>query len=212
VATSNRDLPRAVEEGAFRRDLFHRIAGVTLVVPPLRTRPEDVLVLAEHFVRLVCRERKQVPLLLGGSARTALLGHDLPGNARELRHLIELAVLFAEGTGGVIEVEHLQPPPVRGSAPERAALPMSRGDSVGDMADAADALDDLANLTVPGTNTRLRAITREDVIAALAACAGNQTLAATRLGMGRRTLSRWLDRLAIPRPRKGTKGIAIAQA
>jgi DNA-binding NtrC family response regulator len=149
-------------------------------------------------VRLVCRERKQVPVLLGQSARTALLDHPLPGNARELRHMIELAVLFA--AGGAIEAEHLSPPPVRGSAPERAGLVVDRIDS-------QDELDELAGLTVPGTNTRLRAITRDDVIAALGACAGNQTLAATRLGMGRRTLSRWLDRLAIPRPRKGTKGI-----
>jgi DNA-binding NtrC family response regulator len=207
VATTNHDLARAVEEGTFRRDLYHRIAGVTLVVPPLRTRPEDVLLLAEHYVRVICRERKQVPVLLGQTARTALLAHPLPGNARELRNLIELGVLFA--AGGPIEAEHLAPPAVRVTAPERAVLPAGlaeRSDFVGAPA-ALEAMASLAGMTVPGTNTRLRAITREDVIAALASCAGNQTLAATRLGMGRRTLSRWLDRLAIARPRKGTKGL-----
>src|SRR5438034_418297 len=106
VAATNRDLEQAVEQGGFRRDLYHRIAGLRLSVPPLRERPADILELAEHFVRTSCREPGQQPAALTEGVRAALVRHPWTGNVRELRNVLELAVLFAGD--GVIAEEHLR--------------------------------------------------------------------------------------------------------
>ena len=94
VCATHRDLRARVREGTFREDLFYRLRGVTVELPPLRDRPQDILPLAEHFLAQVEGDAKRT---FASDARAALLSHRWPGNARELRHVVHLAVLLGEG-------------------------------------------------------------------------------------------------------------------
>ena len=97
VAATNRDLARESESGAFRQDLFFRLAVVVVHVPPLRDRPGDVPLLARHFcARLAARHHVPVPELTG-EALSALSAHAWPGNVRELRNVLERAVVVRGG-------------------------------------------------------------------------------------------------------------------
>lgn len=89
VAATNRNLGEHVRAGKFREDLFYRLTVVTVELPPLRDRRDDVLVLAEHFLQQFCREAKRRPLKISAEARKRLQQHDWPGNVRELRNLLE---------------------------------------------------------------------------------------------------------------------------
>jgi PAS domain S-box-containing protein len=97
VAATNQDLEAAVKDGRFRKDLFHRLGQFRLSVPPLRERPEDIVALAEHFLRLKAPGKNFVP-----DAISALLSHAWPGNIRELRNLI--AKVAVEASGSEVEV------------------------------------------------------------------------------------------------------------
>jgi len=97
MAATNRDLEAAVEDGSFRRDLYYRLAVVTLEVPPLRERREDVPQLAQAFLRRIGRELPRRVETFSAEAMAALTAHGWPGNVRELANAIERAVLFAEG-------------------------------------------------------------------------------------------------------------------
>ena len=89
VAATNRNLAEAVRAGKFREDLYYRLTVVTLELPPLRERHDDVLVLAEHFLEQFCRQARRKPLKIGADAQKRLQQHDWPGNVRELRNLLE---------------------------------------------------------------------------------------------------------------------------
>ncbi len=89
VALTNRDLGADVEAGRFRRDLYYRINAVTVRVPPLRTRGEDVLLLLDHFNRQIAGEFGLEPLRFSADLRNVFLGHRWPGNVRELRNLVQ---------------------------------------------------------------------------------------------------------------------------
>ncbi len=93
VCATHRDLRARVREGSFREDLYYRLRGVTVTLPPLRERPHDILPLAEHFLSGLADgvQRSFAP-----DARAALLSHLWPGNARELRHTVHLAVLLSD--------------------------------------------------------------------------------------------------------------------
>ncbi|HZP85443.1 MAG TPA: sigma-54 dependent transcriptional regulator [Burkholderiales bacterium] len=95
IAATNRPLQRLVGEGAFRADLFYRLNVLTLTMPPLRDRPEDVLLLAEHFAQHTARRYGLPPPSFTDDARAIMQVYAWPGNVRELKHLIERAVLLA---------------------------------------------------------------------------------------------------------------------
>jgi two-component system response regulator HydG len=95
IAATHRDLGRRVAEGHFREDLFYRLKVVTLEVPPLRERPEDILVLARHFVARAAERFGKGPLRLGSDDEARLLAHPWRGNVRELENAIECAVVLA---------------------------------------------------------------------------------------------------------------------
>jgi transcriptional regulator with PAS, ATPase and Fis domain len=101
VAATNQDLEAAVEAGRFRRDLFHRLGQFQLRVPPLRERPEDIVALAEHFLRLKSPTKAFAP-----AAISKLLSHSWPGNIRELRNLI--AKVAMESSGDQIDLSHVK--------------------------------------------------------------------------------------------------------
>jgi Nif-specific regulatory protein len=89
IAATNRNLSDNVRAGKFREDLFYRLTVVTLELPPLRERRDDVLVLAEHFMQQFCKDAGRKPLKFSPEARKRLEQHEWPGNIRELRNLIE---------------------------------------------------------------------------------------------------------------------------
>ena len=109
VTATNRDLTREVRAGRFRGDLYYRISGVVVRIPPLRERPTEIEPLARHFLEDFSAQMGQgVPELTPGAIE-ALHGYDWPGNVRELKNVMERAVLLA-GTGAVVR-EHVLPEP-----------------------------------------------------------------------------------------------------
>ncbi|HET9956488.1 MAG TPA: sigma 54-interacting transcriptional regulator [Polyangiaceae bacterium] len=122
VAATNVDVQAAIARGEFRADLFYRLNGITLSVPPLRERREDILELAEYFVErsgVPCAIDREREPLFTPEARSALFAYAWPGNVRELKAVVERAALLAGG--GVIDAEHLLfDPPVIPSWPSHA--------------------------------------------------------------------------------------------
>lgn len=99
VSSSNADLPKLVDEGRFRADLYYRLNAVELRIPPLRARPEDIVPLAEHIVAQFARRTGQRIPSLTSAARAALCDHAWPGNIRELRNRLVRAVGLPSGVG-----------------------------------------------------------------------------------------------------------------
>jgi two-component system response regulator AtoC len=115
VAATNADLDRSAQEGAFRADLLYRLKVLTLVLTPLRSRPDDVVPLARHFLAEAGRRYRR-PRRLTPDAETALRAYEWPGNVREVANVIERAVLLHEGEeigAGVLGLPAL----TRGGAP-----------------------------------------------------------------------------------------------
>ena len=99
IAATNRDLEAEVRTGRFREDLFYRLNVITLTLPPLRERPEDVLLLAHHYLALFSRKQGRPSLRFRADAEQAMLAHGWPGNLRELRNAVERAVILAPQRG-----------------------------------------------------------------------------------------------------------------
>jgi len=98
IAASNRNLPEAIAAGDFREDLFFRLNVISLVLPPLRERPEDVEALAQHFLERFAKDLARPLQGFSPEARHRLRDHRWPGNVRELRNVVERAALLAEGS------------------------------------------------------------------------------------------------------------------
>jgi DNA-binding NtrC family response regulator len=97
IAATNRDLLAEVRAGRFRRDLYHRLAVARVELPPLRERRQDIPLLAAHFLKLAAESAHRVPIGIPAPAMKALCAHDWPGNARELRNVLEHALSLSEG-------------------------------------------------------------------------------------------------------------------
>ncbi len=190
VAATNRDLEKDVVRGRFREDLFFRVSAFTLVVPPLRDRPGEIPLLAEHFARVFARELSQDAPMLSPTARTRLLGYPWPGNVRELRNAIERAVVLRSGP--TIEPEHL-PERVRDSLPRDAA-----GSGAGDDGRGLVAIGDGVDM-----REHIAEVERTAIMRALEACGGNQTRAAEKLGVSRRALIYKLEKYGLKAPPSG---------
>jgi len=107
VAATNRDIEEAIRDGRFREELYWRLAVVEVRIPPLRQRPADVLLLADHFLRFFERVYGRAGLTLSEEVTSVLQSHRWPGNVRELKNLVERAVIFCEG--GEVRLSHLAP-------------------------------------------------------------------------------------------------------
>ena len=183
IATSNRDLLRCVEQGGFRQDLYYRLNVFPVQVPPLCDRVDDVLVLAEHFLRRFARKHGVKVTGLSDSASAAVMAYRWPGNVRELQNTLERAVILSE-PGRLITAAALGLPADLSLAelPAPAAAPAD---------DPAIALDPAAGpaVTSPdGAVLRLDALEKQAILAALRQTAGNRTQAAAALGISIRTL------------------------
>ena len=166
IAASRRNLQQLVTAGRFREDLLYRLNTVTLTLPPLRERPEDIPLLAEFFLARNSGQQEAATASLSPDAMQALIRYPWPGNVRELQHVIERAVALASHS--VLSVDDL---PSEMRSPEG-----HRGNLTG---------------SLPGT---LSALQREHVLKVLEATGGNKERAARLLGISRRTLYRFLDR------------------
>jgi PAS domain S-box-containing protein len=173
VAATNRDLELAVQEGRFRKDLYHRLSQFQLRVPPLRERPEDVAALARHFLSLKAADK-----VFTADALVTLQAHPWPGNIRELRNLVaKLAMATGERQISGDEV-----------AAELCGE-ISRGEAVaGRRGSGAVPLGNLDNMK------------EQMIIMALEQTGGHRAQAAERLGISRRTLSRKMREYEIDVP------------
>jgi transcriptional regulator with GAF, ATPase, and Fis domain len=105
VAATNRDLKAEAAAGRFRADLYHRLNVITLIVPPLRERSEDIPELVRHFIAVYSKKRRRVVHGISQKAESLLQAYDWPGNVRELAHVVEQAVVM--GNSEVLEVKDL---------------------------------------------------------------------------------------------------------
>jgi len=97
ITASNKDLAALVKAGTFRKDLYYRLMGLPIVLPPLRERGSDILLLADYFVKLFCKENKMPLKTLSTQAQKKIIAYSFPGNIRELKSIIELSVILSEG-------------------------------------------------------------------------------------------------------------------
>jgi DNA-binding NtrC family response regulator len=105
IVATHRNLIEMVKAGTFREDLYYRLLGLPITLPPLRERENDVLIIAKHFMHVFCKENGLPVKSFSTEAMTKLKGHAFPGNVRELKSVVELACVMAEGNE--IEAEHL---------------------------------------------------------------------------------------------------------
>jgi two-component system, NtrC family, response regulator AtoC len=196
LSATHRELPAEIAAGRFRRDLFYRLAGITLDVPPLRQRPARMSALALQFVA-ENRARSGSELRLSPAALGLLQGHSWPGNARELRNVIERAALIAGGRE--ILPEHILFDPSEPDAP--GGPPASSSGSFPASASGSPASGEPDSGPPAGLDAAALA-DRERIVAALEACGGNQTHAARQLGISRATIVHKVALYRIPRGRK----------
>jgi DNA-binding NtrC family response regulator len=207
VSATNCDLFALMSAGKFRRDLYFRLSGATLHIPPLRQRSADIQALVEHFGAYAATAQVPRPEFTQ-EAMATLMAHSWPGNVRELKNVVQRAALLARGRP--ILPTDLQLEPHTGENPilfsdtvtaaSRPAVPEASDSSV-----RAVSLDSTREF---GSKAELlrQELAREErarVVDALARAHGNQGVAARLLGVSRRTLVNRLNAYDIPRPRKG---------
>ncbi|MGE5539068.1 MAG: sigma-54-dependent transcriptional regulator [Gemmatimonas sp.] len=171
IAATNALLEDRVRDGEFRSDLLYRLNTLTIVAPPLRKRGDDIMLLAERFLREFAQRYGRQGLGFAAAARSALLGHSWPGNVRELRNAVERAVLMSIGT--TITADDLD---LREPAVVRAEAVASHG-----------------------AGATLADVERDVILAALRKTAGNVTRAARELGISRDTLRYRMEKFALKR-------------
>ena len=168
VAATSEDLDDAMRARRFREDLYHRLAVLTLRLPPLRERGEDIVLLAEHFLARACEDYGLPAKTLTPEACAALLAYDWPGNVRQLANVMERVVLLTDGKA--------VGPPALGLAPDTARSAVARDNREAVLGDA------------------MFDVERARLLDALEKSGWNITQAALRLGLPRNTLRYRLDR------------------
>jgi DNA-binding NtrC family response regulator len=173
VSATNSDLPKMIREGTFREDLYFRLNVVEVAIPPLCDRPDDVLPLAEHFLRMHSETAGRPSLTFASSARAALVAHSFPGNVRELGNRVQRATVVAASDEITIQdlgltEEVLRPPDLEGPRPRTSGPPRD--------VDTEE---------------------RSKIEAALKEANGVVSQAATALGMSRQALYRRMERVGL---------------
>jgi len=196
VAATNRDVEADGRAGTFRRDLFFRLAGISLSIPPLRERPQEIELLVTPFVAAACRQiDRAVPLGVSPEALAQLRAYAWPGNVRELRNVIERATVLCPGD--TILPQHLPPSLLKAvsspAAPVTGSVPAPKAAVSGADGHPTAAKD---------LHGEIKALERDRITDALDRCGGNQSQAAELLGISRGTLLSRLAAFGLPRPRK----------
>jgi DNA-binding NtrC family response regulator len=194
ISATNLDIEAAVKTQAFRGDLMYRLNTLTLAIPPLRERKDEIPALVATFTSETCRDLgRPATLAVSGDAMAVILAYDWPGNIRELKNVIERAAVLCDGpeiTPDHLPLEKMRP----GSGAfvnvaKAAALPVTEPLGL--------------RATLPTLTDPKEIAERDRITNALETCAHNQTRAAKLLGISRRTLISKLDYYGIPRPQKG---------
>jgi len=173
ISATNRDLPAEVAAGRFRSDLYFRLNGITIEVPPLRARVSEIEGLARRFACEAARSIGRGAPELTDEVLAMLRAHSWPGNVRELRAVIARAVLL--GPGGTVRPQDV--------ALVGTALPYAPAEP--------------GHATAPGVGA---ATERQQIVAVLARCGGNQSRAARMLGISRNTLIARIAKYGLARP------------
>lgn len=169
IAATNRNLEKEIEAGNFRADLYYRIGVMKIELPALRERPEDIPLFAEYFIRDFARKMKRNITAVSPAFMERLKEYSFPGNIRELRNVIERAVILSEGQ----KLTEQQLP--KEFFPEKPGIPAAPEESTG----------------------KLEAIEKQHILKILQQTGGNKTRAAELLGIGLTTLYRKLQRYGI---------------
>ncbi|NTV57099.1 MAG: sigma-54-dependent Fis family transcriptional regulator, partial [Deltaproteobacteria bacterium] len=170
IAATNKDLLQEIETGRFREDLYYRLNVVTLLLPPLRQRREDIPLLAQHFLRVFSEKNRKKMKGFTPQAMDQLLKHEWPGNVRELMNAVERGVVLAR-------TDYLDTPDLPLLAQD-VATPFSKETMSGDLP-----LDEVEKATI---------------LNAMEITAGNKSEAARRLGITRKTLHTKLKKYGVP--------------
>jgi transcriptional regulator with GAF, ATPase, and Fis domain len=221
IAATHRDLEADIVRGRFREDLYYRLNGVSIVVPPLRERTNEIRQLAEEFAANSARQSGRSAPKLSSGALSALERYAWPGNVRELRNVMERAVMLSasdvidlvhlpvERLGRTLPLERISEPPAEPRPTHAPSLPPARPGAYSFAPGASGSVSPSAYPAAtlpPSTGQDDGEDERTRVLRALERCAGNQTHAARMLGVSRRTLISRIERFNLPRPRKRDEG------
>jgi PAS domain S-box-containing protein len=182
IAATNRNLEELIVAGEFREDLFYRISVFPIEVPPLRKRREDIIQLAQHFLEQICSDFGRKPLKITGSQAKAIVAYDWPGNIRELKNVIERAVILSKGN--VLRLE------------------LSLPDKLSDHRDSAQAVAAVGTEVL--TEKQMRDLQKRNIVAALKQTnwqVSGESGAAALLGTRPTTLSDRIKAFGIRKPR-----------
>lgn len=182
IAATNRNLRTLIEDGQFREDLFYRLSVVTVELPPLRDRRDDIPLLFTHFLKKHCTRYKLPMPSICDDALELLTGYDWPGNVRELENVVEHAVVL--GSSEVIHIEDL---------PVQIRHATSRVTSIG--------------LNLPDGGIDLEQVEKEILLLALGRHQWNQTRAARYLNISRKTLIYRMEKFSLAPPASATPHI-----
>jgi DNA-binding NtrC family response regulator len=225
ITATNRSLTAEVRAGRFRRDLYYRISGLLLDIPPLRQRKDEIEPLARHFLQAFCHRSNLAVPALSEEALQALREHLWPGNVRELRNVMERAALLAgdscitrdsihlESDGDDVDSDPtlvndgmLQEAPLSSPGVPSHRQPSLPGPYPPAFSGPPDSEEHPPSTRVTpriATTEADREIERVRILRALEACAGNQTRSAKVLNVSRRTLINRMEEFKLPRPKKG---------
>jgi two-component system response regulator HydG len=184
LAATNVDLRQAVREGKFREDLYYRLNVITIDLPPLRTRREDIPLLAASFLKRYAEENDLAPRTLAPEAMRVLMDYDWPGNVRELENAVEHGATMT--SGGEIQLGHL---PTQLQQKSLAAL--HAANSAGRKKDEASEAEEIIPLAVQE---------RHAILDAIRVTHGDKLRAARLLDIGKTTLYRKLKEYGIADP------------
>jgi transcriptional regulator with PAS, ATPase and Fis domain len=174
ITATNRDLAAAVRDKSFREDLYYRLNVIQVRIPPIRERREDILPLARHFIELYNAKFERQVEGVSNEAQQLLLAHPWHGNVREIRNVIERAMVLEDGN--IIEA---------------AALGLDQG--------ALYSRDKENEVMATAGEASLEDVERAMLLSALEKCSGNQTRAAKMLGVSRDTLRYRIKKFDLPR-------------
>lgn len=185
ISASHQDLEALVQQGRFRQDLFFRIHVMDLVLPALRERGDDILLLAQHFIQKISHEWEIATKPLTERAKSFLLSQYYPGNVRELRNIIERAMTLCDDDQ--IDLQHLQSAPLRQPSAQFNSSPaMNESAQLGANSNEQSVVP--RKLPEEGLELFLENIEKEVLMNALNLTHWNRTLAAKKLGMSFRSL------------------------
>ncbi|MEQ9544415.1 MAG: sigma-54 dependent transcriptional regulator [Marinobacter sp.] len=186
LSATHKNLPELLQEGTFRQDLFYRINVIELAVPPLRERPDDIALLADHILERIAREYECEPATLTPDAIERLKDYEFPGNVRELENILERAFTLCDNDQIGAADLHLGNAPTPPGLGGTATLEITRN---AEQADVPDGEIDLEGY--------LETIERQAIEKALEATRWNKTAAAKRLGISFRALRYRLKKLGM---------------